>query len=154
MGNAALHLLVLASTVVAGTAVSLSVFDIDQRTGWPRTGDPRTGGRSVRDGAIVTLATGVFLTGFAAALGGRDPLPGTTAAGAGVASVAQVVADQHRAAALLLAVAACLIVAAAALVRDRRARRSPEVGGSPEVGRVTLPPHQVPSPRGAATARR
>jgi hypothetical protein len=144
LGNAALDLLVLASTVVAGTAVSLSVFDVD-----PRTGGPRTGGRSVRDGAIVTLATGVFLTGFAAALGGRDPLPGTTAAGAGVASVAQVVADQHRAAGLLLAVAACLVVvAAAALVRDRRARRSPEVG------RVTLPPHQVPSPRGAVTTRR
>jgi cytochrome c oxidase assembly factor CtaG len=106
-----LHLAVEAAVLVGGTALFRSVIE----------GHPVNGPLSVRDRSIVLLVTAVFLTGFAAALGTREPLPGTTAAGAGVVSIGQVLADQHRAAALLVVAAVALAAAAVAgLLRARR----------------------------------
>ena len=139
MGSAPLHLLVLVSLLSAGTVLSRSVLDVDLPAG-----------RSARDRAIVALALGAFLTGFAAALGSREPLPGTTAAGAGVASVAEVVTDQHRAAALLLAAAICVVVTAAAvLVQHRRDR----VTGSGRQANPAAPPPYGAGPPGRGPAR-
>jgi hypothetical protein len=70
--------------------------------------------------------TGGFLTGFAAALATRRAVPGTTAAGAGVVSVEQVLADQHRAAFVLVAVA--LVLASAAAATLLRARQTGDRG--------------------------
>ena len=127
MGNAPLHLLVMVSLLSAGTVLARSVLDTD----------PLAGLRPARDRAIVVLATGGFLIGFSAALYAREPLPGTTAAGLGVVSAAQVVIDQHRAAALLLAVAIALVLAAAvALVLHRRSDSTAVAAGA---GRVPAP---------------
>jgi cytochrome c oxidase assembly factor CtaG/putative copper export protein len=117
-----LHLLVEGSALVAGTALFRSVFEADPESG-------RLGGR---DRAILLLVTAGFLAGFAAALGTREPVPGTTAAGAGVASVAQVLADQHRAAALLVAVAVALAATAvAAVLRGRQTSDQGKTSAAP-----------------------
>jgi hypothetical protein len=67
--------------------------------------------------------TSGFLVGFATALGTREPVAGTTVAGAGVASVGEVLTDQHRAAALLVVTALALAtLAAGEVLRGRRTR--------------------------------
>jgi putative copper resistance protein D len=105
-----LHLLVEGLALVAGTTLFRCMLE----------GGPTSGRLGGRDRAILLLVTAGFLAGFAAALATREPVPGTTAAGAGVASVAQVLTDQHRAAALLVAVAVALAVTAAAGVLQGR----------------------------------
>ncbi|HKG51670.1 MAG TPA: bifunctional copper resistance protein CopD/cytochrome c oxidase assembly protein [Actinomycetales bacterium] len=108
-----LHLALVLGTLAAGTALFRSVLE----------DDPHRGRRPGRDRAVLLLATAAFLGGFAVALATRTPVPGTTAAGAGVASVAQVLADQHRAALLIVLVAVALVGAAVAgLARTHQTR--------------------------------
>jgi putative copper resistance protein D len=108
--NEPVHQVVELAAVVAGTALFRSALE----------GDAVAGLLSARDRAVLLLVTGGFLTGFAAALATRRPLPGTTSAGAGVVSVDQVLADQHRAAVVLVAVALVLASAAVATLLRRR----------------------------------
>jgi putative copper export protein len=110
------HLFVEGSALVAGTALFRSVLE----------GDPASGRLAVRDRAILLFVTAGFLAGFGAALGMREPVPGTTNAGAGVVSVDQVLTDQHRAAALLITVA--LALAAAAVSGFLRGGRTSDQG--------------------------
>jgi putative copper resistance protein D len=108
-----LHQLVELAALLAGTALFRAALE----------GNAVTGVLAVRDRAVLLLVTSGFLTGFGAALATRSTLPSATAAGAGVVSVGQVVADQHRAAALLVAVALVLASGAvAALLRSRQTR--------------------------------
>jgi putative copper export protein/cytochrome c oxidase assembly factor CtaG len=117
-----LHLLVEASALVAGTTLFRSVLE----------DGPALSRLSGRDRAILLLVTAGFFAGFAAALGNREPVPGTTAAGAGVASVAQVLADQHRAAALLVAAAVALAATAVAgVLRGRRTSDQRKTSAAP-----------------------
>jgi putative copper resistance protein D len=104
------HQLVELAALVAGTALFRSALE----------GNAVAGLLSARDRAVLLLVTGGFLTGFAAAVATRRPVPGTTAAGSGIVSVAQVLTDQHRAAGVLLAVALVLASAAAATVLTAR----------------------------------
>jgi cytochrome c oxidase assembly factor CtaG/putative copper export protein len=114
--NEPLHQVVEGAALVAGTALFRSALE----------GNAVTGVLAARDRAVLLLVTGGFLTGFAAALATRRAVPGTTAAGAGVVSVDQVLADQHRAAAVLVAVA--LVLASAALATLLRARQTGDRG--------------------------
>ena len=116
--SALLHLVVEGAALVAGTALFRSVLEASTVSGR----------LPVRDRVILLLVTGGFLGGFATALGTRTPVPGTTVAGAGVVSVAQVLSDQHRAATLLVAVAVALVALAAGEVL--RAQRSRDRGKS------------------------
>jgi putative copper resistance protein D len=118
--NEPVHQVVELAVVAAGTALFRSALE----------GDAVAGLLSARDRAVLLLVTGGFLTGFAAALATRRPVPGTTAAGSGIVSVEQVLTDQHRAAVVLLAVALVLAsVAAATVLRGRqsddRGKRTP-----------------------------
>ena len=110
--NQLLHLVVEIATLASGTLLFRSVLEPD----------PRSGRLSGRDRAVLLTVTAGFLSGFGLALATRAPVPGTTAAGAGIASVAQVLTDQHRAAALLFTAAVAL--AGAAAVQLAGARRT------------------------------
>ena len=116
-----LHLVLMLGTLAAGTSLFRTVLEAD----------PRTGRRPGRDRAVLLLATAGFLGGFAVALATRTPVPGTTAAGAGIASVAQVLADQHRAATLLFTVA--LALAGSAAVQLAETRRTGDRGKTSSV---------------------
>jgi cytochrome c oxidase assembly factor CtaG len=108
--NQLLHLLVEVATLASGTLLFRSVLEPD----------PRRARLSVRDRAVLLTVTAGFLSGFGLALATRAPVPGTTAAGAGIASVAQVLTDQHRAAALLFTAAVALAGAAAVQLAGAR----------------------------------
>ena len=114
--NEPLHQVVELAALVAGTALFRSAIE----------GNAVTGLLAARDRAVLLVVTGGFLTGFAAALATRRAVPGTTAAGAGVVSVEQVLADQHRAAIVLVAVA--LVLASAAVATLLRARSTGDRG--------------------------
>jgi hypothetical protein len=110
------HEVVELAAVVAGTALFRSALE----------GNVVAGLISARDRAVLLLVTGGFLAGFAAALATRRPVPSTTSAGAGIVSIPQVLADQHRAGAVLLTVA--LVLASAAVASLLQARQAGDSG--------------------------